>query len=236
MSDVREHEACAELIPAYALGAADNEERRAVEKHLASCRTCCDLLASYQGIEHALAFAVAPASAPFRLTHDLHRRIGQAGSAVPHRSLLRRPALIFGLATLVLLLLTNVYWANRVGRIERETSVLAAIVEAPGIPLTGDAGLPDSRGVFYLPTDATHGLLCVYDLPALPAEQTYQAWLIREGRRVSAGLFRVNAEGYGVLLIRGGEPLQAFDALAITIEPAGGSPAPTTPHVMGGEL
>ena len=95
---------------------------------------------------------------------------------------------------------------------------------------------PTGRGVFYAPTGADKGLLCVYDLPALPDDRTYQAWLVRDGQRTNAGTFRVSGDGYGVLLVRAGQPLESFDSLGITEEPAGGSAAPTGPRLMGGKL
>jgi anti-sigma-K factor RskA len=176
------------------------------------------------------------------MTEDLRQRMRQPARTVApaHRqdrwAALRHSLTWLGFAALALLILTNVYWAGRVGRIERETAVLGAIVEAPGIVLQASAELPAGRGVLYAPAGADKGLLCVYDLPALPDDRTYQAWLVRDGERTNAGTFSVNADGYGVLLIRSGQPLEDFDSLGITVEPAGGSAAPTTPRLMGGEL
>ena len=75
-----------------------------------------------------------------------------------------------------------------------------------------------------------------WPMPELEPGKTYQAWLVQDGQRVSAGTFGVNRDGYGVLIINSGKPVTEYQQLGITVEPAGGSPAPTTPRVMGGEL
>jgi anti-sigma-K factor RskA len=237
------HEHYAALIPAYAIGATDAEDCRGLEEHLAGCALCCAQLQDYQRLDQELLYAVPPVSAPFGLSEDLRRRMAasraRAGHAAPARdrlAVLRHPLTWLGFAVVALLILSNAYWMGRVGRIERETAVLGAILEAPGVALQATAELPTGRGVLYAPGGANKGLLCVYDLPALPADRTYQAWLVRNGQRTSAGTFRVNEDGYGVLLIRADQPLETFDSLGVTAEPAGGSPAPTGPRLMGGEL
>jgi anti-sigma-K factor RskA len=79
-------------------------------------------------------------------------------------------------------------------------------------------------------------LLCVYSMPKLEAGKTYQAWLVEDDRRASAGTFDVNNDGYGVLLINAEKPVSEYQQLGITVEPAGGSLAPTTPRVLGAGL
>ena len=91
-------------------------------------------------------------------------------------------------------------------------------------------------GVVYVWPGSNVALLCVYAMPQLEQGKTYQAWLVQDGKRTSAGTFNVNRDGYGVLLINSGKPVSEYQQLGITVEPAGGSPAPTTPRVIGGNL
>jgi anti-sigma-K factor RskA len=110
------------------------------------------------------------------------------------------------------------------------------LAHAPAIPLRADAAGSWAQGVVYAPTGSQIGLLCVYDMPALPEDQTYQVWLIKDGQRESGGLFRVSQDGFGVLMLRPTRPLREYSAVGITVEPAGGSPGPTSPRVLGGSL
>ncbi len=84
--------------------------------------------------------------------------------------------------------------------------------------------------------NATLAFLVVLNLPPLPADQVYQVWLFKEGQRYSAGTLTVDSTGYGQAAIIPVAPLFEFDAIAITIEPAGGSPRPTGASVMLGDL
>jgi anti-sigma-K factor RskA len=113
---------------------------------------------------------------------------------------------------------------------------LVALTQADGITLQVADGQTHADGVVYVQPDSKVALLCVYALPELEPGQTYQAWLVQDGERTSAGTFDVNADGYGALLIQAGRPVTDFQQLGITVEPAGGSPAPTTPRIMGGNL
>lgn len=234
------HEWFVDLLPAYAVGAADADERHALEQHLTICAECRELVADYHALGEDLLYAAPLAAAPVGLTESLRVRVNARRKDRTARpgwlSFLRSPAFSLGVAALVLLVFTNVYWAGRVGRLEREAGEFAALAKAPGISLHVADGQPVADGVVYLRPGGRVALLCVYDLPELAQGKTYQAWLIRENQRVSAGTFDVNPDGYGVLLIDPGQPVSGYQQLGITIEPAGGSPAPTTPRVMGGEL
>ncbi len=240
----RDHEWFAELIPAYAIGATDPEECAAVDAHLETCAQCRAQLKEYRDVEAALLFAAPLAAAPFGLSEDLRKRLN-TGSARSHKwarwDFLRRPGFALAVAALALLLLTNVYWAGRASRLENQANAFASLAQAPGITLrtsdtTGRAYDGRNAGVVYVRPGSTVALLCVYALPQPGPGKTYQAWLVRDGQRVSAGTFDVNRDGYGVLLINAGKPVSDYQQLGITVEPSGGSPTPTTPRVMGGEL
>jgi hypothetical protein len=49
-------------------------------------------------------------------------------------------------------------------------------------------------------------------------------------------LFTVDASGRGVWVVRSPRPWKEYQAVGATVEPAGGSPGPTSPRVIGGRL
>lgn len=239
------HEQVVDLIPAYAIGAVDADERTSVEAHLPACGECRALLADYRAIGDDLLFAAPVAAAPAGSSERLRKQLGVQANPVPTRgwlAFLRGPSFALGVAALALLVLTNVYWAGRVGRLERDASQLTAVAQAPGIPLRVSSPLGDgydgavANGVVYVQPGSKVALLCVYSMPRLEPGKTYQAWLVRDAQRVSAGTFDVNRDGYGVLIINAETPVTEYQQVGITVEPAGGSPGPTTPRMMGGEL
>lgn len=237
---MRDHDQFIELIPAYAVGATDADETRAVEAHLRACPACRALAEEYRSLSDDLLFAAPPAFAPVGLTEDLRKKLGNTAAAPAPRpgwlSWLRTRGLALGGVALALLLLTNVYWATRVNSLERQARDFVAVTQSYGITLQVADGTAHADGVVYAKPDSQLALLCVYALPQLEKDQTYQAWLVRDGQRVSAGTFSVNHNGYGALLIDADRPVGDYQQLGITVEPAGGSPAPTTPRVMGGDL
>lgn len=80
------------------------------------------------------------------------------------------------------------------------------------------------------------GSLIVYDLPPLPEGQAYQLWLVNEDREVSLGQFHVDESGVGSMLFQSPEPIINFDVIGVSAEDIGGSTAPTSPHVITGDI
>jgi anti-sigma-K factor RskA len=71
-------------------------------------------------------------------------------------------------------------------------------------------------------------------LPALPAGRIYQLWVIVGGKPVSAGLLSPDANGR-VLAVSSTPDIPAMPAIvAVTLEPAGGLPQPSTTPILVG--
>jgi anti-sigma-K factor RskA len=102
--------------------------------------------------------------------------------------------------------------------------------------LVGAEATPDARGWIYVDPAADSALLVASRLPPLPPDRAYQLWLVRDGQRVSGGVFRVDPEGYGWLKVRAPQALASYTRVGITVEPLGGSPGPTGARVLGGDL
>jgi anti-sigma-K factor RskA len=95
-----------------------------------------------------------------------------------------------------------------------------------GAPAMGHAFVEGSRVVFY-----------ASGLPALPAGRTYQLWLIR-GKSpaiVSGGLFAGGQQG-AIVEFQDAQLVPNITALAVTDEPANGSPLPTGHKFLIGSL
>jgi anti-sigma-K factor RskA len=69
------------------------------------------------------------------------------------------------------------------------------------------------------------------NLPQLGADRTYQLWLIRGDQPISAGIFNVDENGRIIQQIDG-TLATSFDAVGVSLEPAGGSEQPTPDQII----
>ena len=108
--------------------------------------------------------------------------------------------------------------------------------EATAVPLTGSAERPEGRARAFIDPITGRALVFVYELPILPPDSLYQLWAIHGQSPVGAGTFSVGVDGTARLPIADAEIVLGADALAVTIEPVPGRPAPTGPIILSGAL
>lgn len=77
-------------------------------------------------------------------------------------------------------------------------------------------------------------LVALSNLPALESGQVYQVWLIDDGDPVPNVTFQPNVAGAASIAVPGN--VAAYRTLAITVEPSGGSTAPTTNPIISSTL
>jgi len=75
------------------------------------------------------------------------------------------------------------------------------------------------------------------NLHSLPSDHTYELWLIPTvGNPVDIGIFNTNSQGNGQVILTSLPQGVTAKAFAVTIEPAGGVPAPSGPMVLVGPV
>lgn len=225
-----------ELLPAYALGAVDGEDLREMEAHLAAgCAECRRQLDLWQGDLEELAASVEPVTP----SETARRRILKLA---PARVKPARWLPWVAAAALVIAAWSGWRQASLGRELERlgaERDRLAeslAIVSSPGsraVVLAGLGPSPNASGHTFVNPERGQALFYAFDLPALTPDKTYQLWWIEGGKPVSAGTFDVDEHGRGSVRVERA-PTGVTDAWAVTIEPAGGVPAPTGEMVLKG--
>jgi anti-sigma-K factor RskA len=121
-------------------------------------------------------------------------------------------------------------------RLADQQAIVAALT-GPGVRVidvaAASARQPYARMFWDQP--AEKWTFVAYNLPATAVGRTYQLWLVtRDGKKVSAGTFAPSSNG--VAFVRASYALakDSLQAIAVTSEPAGGSPQPTTtPFLVG---
>jgi len=113
----------------------------------------------------------------------------------------------------------------------------ARVLTAPAtrtLALAGQGAGATARARAFLSPDTRTLILYAYDLPSLPAERTYQAWVISGKNPVSAGVFAPTLGGVTRHEASDVAGLEAPVTVAVTIEPLGGVPQPSGPIVLAG--
>lgn len=117
-------------------------------------------------------------------------------------------------------------------QLENERGKLQSIMAVVGnagtraLPFGGTGGVP--RGHVFL-SPAGGVLLVAQQLPTLATDRTFQLWVVpASGAPQSGGVFRSNASGDVVFSAQGVRVGAGSAAVAVSVEPAGGSPTPTT--------
>lgn len=240
----REHEHVQELLGAFALNAVSTIEAREVEVHLDQCDECPNELDIYRS---TVALLGPPPTAPpagvwerieARLAESPSRPQGllhQISEGTHHRPVrsagLRRIAQVAGaIAAAVLFVLGGV----AIGERKESTATLQQVAEAarrsPGVRIVTLGG-GDGRlvGEVVLTADG-RGYLVSTNLPTLAADRTYQLWVLRGERVVSAGVLgsRPGTAGF----MAAGD----LQALAVSEEPAGGAIAPGSAPLLTGAV
>ena len=236
-----------DLKDAYALGALPDDERATVEAYLAlhpERQAEIDELAGVTGL-----LALAPPE--YEPSADLRRRVMEAVEAesVRPRAARRRPAsswldrfaglrnVALGAAAVLMvgLLSWNVLLQENVrdlrGQVE-EARTADQAQEAREIELGGAWAEQGARAeVTALKDD--RAILVVEDMPSMPEGRTGQVWVIRGENPEPSGLLEPSGNMAATAITA---PLRGADAIAVTVEPAGGSDKPTSDPVLVQEL
>jgi len=219
-----------ELIGAYVLGALPFESLSEIGEHLLTCGNHPDT-AELRAVASSLAFAAPEREAPpalrTRLMDAVRGDAQPAASARDRRGVFAwlrgltvRPVVSYGLA-----------------------GALAVSIAALVVTNVGDSTTPDGATVALVGAGGAAGTVHLLEddivvmevdgLDPLGADETYQVWAIDSGIPASLGLLTTAPDGGAVQALIA--DLSDADALAVTVEPAGGSFAPTTEPILQSE-
>ena len=107
---------------------------------------------------------------------------------------------------------------------------LAQILGAPHVTLLSHSTSKGGVAVVVLDAATRKLVVATSGLPALPAGQVYQLWLIGPVKIVSAGLLPAAQAGATTPVVATG--IVKGDKLGLTVEPAGGTNQPTTNPIV----
>ncbi len=217
--NAKEHEQIESLLGAFVLNALDPLEYRRVSKHLSSCTGCANEVALLQGPAAELAMLPGPESD----ADELVDRITAALPWRPTRVMTRLTAGIAAVAIAIAGFLGVSLMQERNDR--RELTDILAVAERI-VELRAEPGF-DGEGKLYLAGD--RAALVLERIPDPGRGKSYQLWSVAGTKPTS-----MTVVGGGERVVDLLEWNGRADVFAVTIEPAGGSPVPTTDPVLQG--
>lgn len=234
------------MTGAYALDALDPEEHEAVRRHLAECPSCAQEVLEFSEtvVRLGLAVAVTPTAA---LRTGVLERIATVRQEPPATRAVRAPRGRRGLRrwshwALAACLAGAVglggvaAWQHGLAEDARQETTRArqandAVAEVLAAP---DARVSTSRleggavGTVVVSASLDRAVFAASGMAPPPAGKVYQLWYDDEGTMRSAGLMDPGATAEATLL---DGPVDRASGVGVTVEPAGGSPSPTSAPV-----
>jgi anti-sigma-K factor RskA len=244
-----------------ALGMLDETEQHRIEAHAAHCPDCAKKLSAALGRCAMLGLAapqVSPAGNPREQLLERIRAAARPSAPPPSarpsgaKPRIRWSSAILAPVAAVLLAATLLLWYSN-ARLNRRLEALRAAMQHEEDVAGRNAAMmellaaPDTQSVALQPAGGSSGSGVVHfnarrkslcylgTLPPPPEGKVYELWAIPgEGAPLEAGVLAPDARGQCVLMLPSFQAPGAPKAFAVTIEPAGGVPAPTGPKVQIG--
>lgn len=202
-----------ELAALCAVDAVEEPERTTVLEHIRECDLCAAEFAADSAAAAGLAASAVQAPPPALRARvlDAARARQQAGAPIPLHRRKRFYAAILAVAAAIAALIV---FRSPSGM--EQSWPVACLPGAVGCTASGRVIAAD--GVLRLEAKG---------LAALPAGKVYQVWVIQPGGKpLPEPTFVADARGHGSATVPGKQPKGTL--VAVTVEPAGGSMAPTT--------
>lgn len=217
----------------YALGLLDEPERSEAAEHLS--RQCPVCTPEYQGARslNALMSTLVSDAAPSK---GLKRRILASVGVEERRGWLTWLPGIAAVAATVAAVVIGLQLREQSRERElvsaelRQMRAAVALMREPETTQVTFGKGPQGR---VLVNSKRGVLLLASNLPPVGPGKTYEFWIIpKGGSPLPSGLFQSDVNGNAMHLVPGPLDVGATGAVAVSVEPDGGSPAPTTTPII----
>lgn len=243
---------CEGLID-YIVGLSSDVERKRFERHLATCANCREEAACWREIWERQTDDMDMIDPPVDLKNEVLGPLLYATEDLEPQLPLRRKWTFkrIGIYASSAIMVAFVFFAGWFSAVSLTSYNGSAEVSAEQMPATIDSlyrltaveesgkfqGRSHAYGVACRVSSGRNEQLVVYvfDSPATQGSEAYQVWLWHEGERRSAGTFKVDATGIGMMTLPLTDKSAPFDAIGVTLEPDSASSSPRGPKMFGTE-
>lgn len=228
------HDELLDGVAAYALGALSAHDAAEVRAHLQSCAEC---RAEYEALAPAVtavayssescADAESGAAVASPLLKARIMRQVRSDAERPRRAA-AWPVYVAAAACLVLAAASALENIALRGQLNRDTQTIGDLTAGDTVHRKFGNGEVLERG--------SRVYLAMRALPATPPGKVYQAWTLPSGSKKMAPSVTFRSTGSGVTLVRLPQPADGIAAVAVSVEPDGGSKQPTSTPIAVTQL
>jgi anti-sigma-K factor RskA len=242
------------LSGAYALHALPEFDERLFEEHMARCEACLVEVRGLRETAARLGLAAAEAPPPALRVRVMNRvaEVRQEppaalGYEAPGRVSRRRPSrrrpprgswrtrVAVGLATVSTAAAAALGYltvtANReLDQVRNQAQVVASVLAAPDARTVTRKVASGGSATIVRSRSKGRVVFAASGLSGLPASKVYELWLMGPAGVRPAGLLRQSDDGVVAPVVA--LPLSSEERVGLTVEPAGGSPQPTTEPIL----
>ena len=243
------HERFEELMEIYVLGALPEEDRREFEEYFAAHPGRQAELEELSAVAGLLALSPQEQEP----SPELRRRIMGAVRAeaveaeAVHPRDGRRSWLAglretvgvrdLALAAAAMLVIGLFSWSmllqGEVRDLQGRVQGLQSQPQGPQMIALGGTGTKQGARVELVTLEGDRAVLMAENMPPVPEGKTYQIWVIKGDTPKPSGLFEPRGDSIAAVVEN---PVEGADAVAVTVEPEGGSKEPTTDPMLVGEV
>jgi anti-sigma-K factor RskA len=237
-----------DLKEAYVLDALPVEERRSFEEYLVAHPERQAEIDELSAVAGLLAFSpheqepppslrrrimdtVEAEAAQPRVHYHTGRRSWLAGlwEAVGVRDLVLAVAalLVIGLFSWSMLL------QGEVRDLQGHVQSLQSQPQGPQMIALGGEGTKQGARAELVTLEGDRAVLVAENMPPIPEGKTYEIWVIKGDTPQPSGLFKPKGNSIAAVVEN---PVEGADAVAVTVEPEGGSKEPTTDPMLVGKV
>jgi anti-sigma-K factor RskA len=233
-----------ELKDAFVLGALPEEERREFEEYLAAHPERQAEIGELGTVAGLLALSPQEQEPPPQLRRKIMDTVeAEAARPSPSRRSwlawigehLSARNLALGAATMLVIGLFswNMVLQGEMQDLQGRIQSLQDQPQEPQMVELGGAGTEQGARAELVTLEGDRAVLVVENMPPVPEGKTYQIWVIEDDDPQPSGLFKPKQDSVAAVVEH---PLGGGDVIAVTVEPEGGSPKPTSDPMLAAEV
>ncbi len=220
---------CEELRGDYgnwALGVIEDPERTELRAHLErGCEICVPGVRSALELVTTLSGAVKIVNPPARLRKRVISLVTPEKHAFPW-------SWLWAATAAALLIVSGYLGSTRTQQSARSSQILEIMSDPASRQVTFGPNAPKPQGRVFVHS-AKGVLLLAAHLPAIPADKTFEMWVIpKGGAPAPAGVFNAQPDSSATYLKPGPVDTSQLGAIAVSIENAGGVQHPTMNQII----